>query len=335
MFAVELQGGFGIDRLVQVSRPELEPRPGEVKVRIRASSLNYRDLMTVRGEYNPRQPLPLVPCSDGAGEVVAVGAGVKSLAVGDRVTTLFAPNWQGGAPERDKVRSTLGGPTDGGLQEFMTLPATAFVPMPAHLSFEEAATLPCAGLTAWSALVTLGSVKAGDSVLIQGSGGVSLFALQLARLHGARVLAVSGSDEKLEKLRALGVEFGVNYRQNPKWGRAFLEYTGRGVDHVVEVGGAGTFEQSLTAVKIGGTVSVIGTLSGGSAPLNVTPILMKQIRVQGVLVGHREGHEALMRAISAHGLRPTVDRHFPLAEIQQAFHYMASAQHFGKIVITL
>lgn len=335
MLAVVVQNGFGVENLVAVERPEKAPAMGEVKVRIHASSLNYRDLMMVRGEYNPKQALPLVPCSDAAGEVVEVGPGVKSLAVGQKVVSLFAPAWQGGGPERDKVRSTLGGPADGGLQTFMTMPATAFVPMPAHLSFEEGATLTCAGLTAWSALVTLGNIKAGDTVLIQGSGGVSLFALQLARMHGARVIALSSSDEKLARMRALGAEHTINYRQNPKWGRAVLEYTGQGVDHVVEVGGAGTFEQSMIAVRIGGNVYVIGVLGGAAAPLSVTPILMKQVRVQGVLVGNREGHEAMHRAISAHQMHPVLDRTFELSQIQEAFRYMASGQHFGKIAIRI
>lgn len=332
---VEVRDAFGLDRLTLGERADVVPGPGEVKVRVRAASLNYRDLMMIRGQYNPRQPLPLIPCSDGAGEIEAVGAGVREWKVGDRVTTTFAPDWLAGEPTRARLATTLGGPRDGALQETLILPAHGVMATPEHLSDEEASTLPCAALTAWNALMTHGHLKAGDSVLVQGSGGVSIFALQFAKLCGARVIAISSSDEKLARMQAMGAEVGINYRTHPKWGKKVLEALGNGVDQVVEVGGAGTFEQSLIAVRMGGIVSIIGVLSGSSAPLSVTPILMKQVRCQGVLVGHRESFEAMNRAIRLSELRPVVDACFSLDEFDSAFAHMEAGKHFGKIVITL
>lgn len=301
---------------------------------MKAVSLNYRDLLMVRGHYNPRQPLPLVPCSDGVGVVDAVGDGVDRVAVGDRVATVFAQGWLAGAPEASLVRSTLGGPLDGTLAESMVLSAEGVVKVPAHLSDVQAATLPCAAVTAWSALAGQGSVCAGDTVLVQGTGGVSIFALQLAQLLGARVIVTSSSDAKLERARALGAWQTVNYRATPEWGKAVRALTeGRGVDHVVEVGGAGTLEQSLKAVRVGGSVSVIGVLSGTRSSVDVIPILMGNVRLQGILVGSRADFEAMNRAIDAHRLEPVVDRVFPFAEAQAAFEHLASGSHLGKICI--
>jgi NADPH:quinone reductase-like Zn-dependent oxidoreductase len=303
-------------------------------VRVQATSLNQRDLMMVEGRYNPRQKLPLIPNSDGAGRVDAVGSGVTRVKVGDRVMGVFSQAWLAGAPSRAAQTRTLGGPLDGALADMMLLHEDGVVLTPAHLSDEEAATLPCAAVTAWSALVTYGGLKAGDTVLVQGTGGVSIFGLQLARMLGARVILTSSRDDKLEKARALGAHEVINYVTTPDWDKAARALTGgMGVDHVVEVGGAGTFEKSLRAVRVGGTVSVIGVLSGGAGTVPLTPILMQNLRVQGILVGHREGFEAMNRALALHGIHPVVDRVFPFAEARAAFEYLKSGAHFGKVVV--
>lgn len=330
----EIQGSFGLDRLRLAERPDPAPGPGELLLAVRAVALNHRDLTTVEGTYNPRQRLPLVPCSDAAAEVVAAGAGVTRFAAGDRVCPLFSQRWLCGEPERERLRSTLGGPLDGTLAERMAVPAESAVAVPEHLSDEEAATLPCAALTAWSAVVTHGRTKPGDVVLVLGTGGVAVFALQLARLAGARVIVTSSSDDKLARARELGAWATINYRAEPEWGRRVKELTGdRGADLVVEVGGAETLSRSLHAVRMGGTIAMIGALSGGAAPLSVIPILMRQVRVQGVLVGDREGFEAMNRALAAHRLRPVVDRVFPFGEAPAAFRHLASGGHFGKVVV--
>lgn len=330
----EVQDSFGLDNLRLVEAPEPALGPGQVRLRVRACCLNYRDLLMVRGHYDPRLPLPLVPLSDGLGEVVELGPGVARVALGDRVCATFSPSWIAGEPDADAVRLTRGGVVPGMLSEQVVLGEQELVRAPDHLSDVEAATLPCAALTAWSALATYGGVKAGDVVLTLGSGGVSVFALQLARLLGARVTATTSSEAKAQRLRALGAETVVRYDEDPRWGRAVRKLTG-GVDHVVEVGGAGTLAQSLEAVRPGGTVSLIGVLSGVKEPLSVLPVLMKQVRVQGILVGHRQGFEAMNRAIAAHGLRPVVDRVFPFTEARAAFEHLASGAHLGKVCIGL
>ncbi len=336
MKVIEIQDSFGLDNLKITERPEPEPGPGQVLLEMKAASLNYRDLLTVEGHYNPKQPLPLIPCSDGVGRVAAVGEGVSRVEVGDRVATIFAQKWWSGRPEEAKLRSTLGGPYDGTLAEKMVLSEQGVVKVPEHLSNAEAATLPCAALTAWGALVTWGSVGAGDTVLVQGTGGVSIFALQFAQLLGARVIVTSSSDEKLEKARQLGAWQTLNYKSEPAWGKKARQLTGgEGVDHVVEVGGAGTLEQSFQAIRVGGEISVIGVLSGIAAELNITPILMKHVRLQGMLVGSREGFEAMNRAIAAHEMRPVVDRVFPFEQTADALRYMAAGKHFGKIAIEI
>jgi NADPH:quinone reductase-like Zn-dependent oxidoreductase len=336
MRVFEIRDAFGLDRLVAAERPTPEPGPGQVLLEMKAASLNYRDVLTVAGKYNPRQPLPLIPCSDGVGVVAAVGDGVSRVRAGDRVATLFSQKWWGGRPEYDKIRSTLGGPLDGTLAEYMALDENGVVKVPGHLSNVEAATLPCAAVTAWSALATQGDVGPGDTVLVQGTGGVSLFALQLARILGARVIATSSSDEKLERVRELGAWAVVNYVDEPEWGKKARELTGGvGVDHVVEVGGGGTIAQSLKAIRIGGQISVIGNLAGGSTELSLIPILMQNVRLQGIIVGSREGFEAMNRAIAQHELRPVVDRVFPFAETPEAFRYVAAGKHFGKVCIEI
>jgi NADPH:quinone reductase-like Zn-dependent oxidoreductase len=332
----EIKGKFGLDSLTLTDRPEPSPGPAQVLVKVRATSLNYRDLLTVKGLYNPKQPLPLIPLSDGVGEVEAVGSGVTRVKVGERVAGIFAQKWLGGTPNRTLLRATLGGPLDGMLAEHVLLHEDGVVSVPEHLSHEEAATLPCAAVTAWSALVTDGCLKAGDTVLVQGTGGVSIFALQFARLMGARVIVTSSSDEKLQRALQLGASDGINYKTMPNWDRRVRELTaGNGVDHIVEVGGAGTLAKSLNAVRIGGHISVIGVLSGTNTTLDVIPLLMQKVRVHGVLVGARETFEEMNRAIALHKLRPVIDRAFPFAEAREALRYMESGAHFGKIVIRI
>lgn len=336
MRVFEIQDSFGLDNLRLSERPDPAPGPGQVLLQMRGASLNYRDLLMVRGHYNPRQPLPLIPCSDGVGEVIAVGDGVERVAVGDRVTTIFSQTWIGGPPTAEKLSGTVGGPLDGTLAERMVLSAEGVVAVPEHLTDVEAASLPCAAVTAWSALVEQGSVLAGDTVVVQGTGGVSIFALQFAQLLGARVIVTSSSDAKLERARDLGAWKTINYTEDPAWGKTVRRMTdGVGADHVVEVGGAGTLEQSLRAVRVGGQVSVIGVLSGITSEINIIPILMQHVRLQGILVGSREGFERMNRAIAEHRLRPVVDRVLEFADAPDAFRHMASASHFGKIGITI
>ncbi|HYW91104.1 MAG TPA: NAD(P)-dependent alcohol dehydrogenase [Gammaproteobacteria bacterium] len=334
MKVFQIQDDFGIDNLRAVEREARHPGPGEVRIRVRASSLNFRDLMTVQGSYNPRQKLPLIPLSDGAGEVLEVGEGVTRVAAGDRVAGIFAQNWLAGGAEQASRGSTLGGPNDGMLAEEVVLHEDGVVKLPAHLSFEEAATLPCAGVTAWNALVTGGGIKAGDTVLLLGTGGVSIFGLQFSGLCGARAIVTSSSDEKLERARELGAWQTINYRQNERWHKQVQELTGgRGADHVVEVGGAGTLMKSLGSVRVGGTVTMIGVLSGVSTELDVRALLMRSVRLQGLFVGSRAMFEDMNAAIDHHGMRPVIDRVFDFDQAPEAFRYMGEGQHFGKIVI--
>ena len=333
MKVYEIRDGFGLDALRLAERPEPKPGPGEVLLKLRACSLNYRDLLVVKGVYNPKLNLPRVPCSDAVGEVVAAGEGASRHKVGTRVAGLFMPGWLEGELTDSKARTALGGSVDGLLAEYAVLSEESVVAVPEHLTDEEAATLPCAAVTAWNGLVTAGGVKPGDTVLVQGTGGVSLFALQFARLAGARVIATSSSEEKLDRVRALGASDGINYRANAEWGETVRQLTrGRGVDHVIEVGGAGTLAQSLRAVRTGGHVALIGVLSG-YGQFNPLPILMKGVRVTGIYVGSRDMFEAMNRAIAAHQLRPVVDRVFGFAHAVEAFRHLEAAAHFGKVVV--
>lgn len=332
-----VDGAFGLDRLAMVERPDAAPGPGQVRLRVRAVSLNYRDVLMVRGLYDPRQPLPLVPCSDAVGVIDAVGEGVSDLAVGMRVCPIFAQDWLAGDAERSMLRSTLGGPRDGTLREAMVVPAAAVVRVPDHLTDAEAATLPCAAVTAWRALVTMGGLKAGDTVLTQGTGGVSCFVTQIGAMFGARVIVTSSSDAKLERVKALGAAHGINYRTDPAWGKAAAAWTGgRGVDHVIELGGAGTLDESLRAVRVGGTVTLLGILAGAKVELALTRIFMNAVRVQGLLVGHRADFEALLRALDANrDVRPVVDKVFGFDEAPAAFEHLLAAGHVGKIVVSV
>ncbi len=336
MKAIVVEGQFGVENLRVVERDEPRVGPGQVSVQMRAVSLNYRDLLMIRGHYNPRQPLPLIPCSDGVGEVVEVGQGVERVSVGDRVAPIFAQGWMSGAPDRAALRTTLGGPLDGVLCERRVLDAEGVVKVPAHLSDEEAACLPCAAVTAWSALVELGGISPGQVVLVQGTGGVSIFALQIARAAGARVIVTSSSDEKLARAMMMGASAGINYASEPAWGKAAADLAGGdGVDLVVEVGGAGTLEQSLKAVRPGGTIAMIGILSGGASKINIVPVLMQQIRVQGVIVGPRAAFERMNAAFELHAIKPVIDSVFEFEEAPEALARMASGGHFGKIVVRL
>ncbi|MFO0658991.1 MAG: NAD(P)-dependent alcohol dehydrogenase [Polyangiaceae bacterium] len=333
MRAIAIEGAFGLEHLRLHDRPDPTPGPGQVVVRVRSTSLNARDLMMVRGTYNPRQPLPLIPLSDGVGTIEAVGEGVTRVNVGDRVASLFAQGWLSGAPSKAKFSTTLGSPRDGMLTELALLDAEGVVRVPEYLSDDEGATLPCAALTAWSALITQGQLVAGQTVLVQGTGGVSIFALQIAKLVGARVIVTSSSDEKLERATALGADATINYKTNPDWEKRARDLTGDGVDHIVEVGGAGTLTKSLKAVKVGGTISIIGVLAGASTELSVVPVLMQNLRLQGVFVGHRESFEAMNRAFALAKIKPVIDRVFQLEDARAAFEHMASGTHFGKICV--
>jgi NADPH:quinone reductase-like Zn-dependent oxidoreductase len=325
---------FGLAELRAVDRPDPVPGPGQVRVRIRAVSLNFRDVLMVEGKYNPRQKLPLVPCSDGAGVIDAVGAGVTRFAVGDRVMPNFAQGWLAGRETREKMKTTLGGPLDGTLRELGVFSEEGLVAIPEHLTDEEAATLPCAAVTAWNALAGKGSVRAGDTVVTLGTGGVSIFVLQLARLFGARVIVTSSSNDKLARAKELGAWHGINYLERPEWADGVLEVTGGvGADHVVELGGAGTLGQSLKAVRPGGEISIIGVLAGAVTELNLTSVLMRGLRLQGVLVGSREHFEDMNRALAHHRLRPVLDRTFDFADAPAAFRHLATGRHFGKVVV--
>ena len=334
MKAFEIQNTFGLDSLTLTEQSEPSPGSGQVLIKLRAASLNYRDLVTVKGLYNPKQPLPLIPLSDGVGEVIAVGENVTRVKTGDRVAGTFFQKWLCGTITQEKAQSALGGAVSGLLAEYVVLHEDGVIHLPEHLTDEEAATLPCAAVTAWNALIISGNVKAGDTVLIQGTGGVSLFALQFAQLVGARVIATSSSDEKLERVRQMGATETINYKQTPDWGKKAYEITG-GVDHVVEVGGAGTLNESLKAVTHGGQISLIGVLTGGKGEISTAAILMKNVRVQGIYVGSREMFEDMNKAIALHKIRPVCDRVFPLESARAALEYMESGKHFGKICIQL
>jgi NADPH:quinone reductase-like Zn-dependent oxidoreductase len=332
--ALVIQNGFGLENLATVDRPDPTPGPGQILVRVRAASLNYRDLLLAKGQYNPKLQFPRILGSDAAGEVAAVGAGGTRWKPGDRVAGCFMQRWDDGLITDTAVKSALGNDRDGALAEYIVLEEGGVVRIPDHLSFEEAATLPCAAVTAWNALTTAGTGP-GTTVLLQGTGGVSIFALQLAKSLGARVLITSSSDEKLARALALGADVGTNYKSNPDWEKWARQQTGgAGVDVVVEVGGAGTLDRSLKAVKTGGHVALIGVLAGGST-FNPVLVLMKAVRLQGVFVGSRAMFDTMNAVITSKQLRPIIDRVFPLADAPTAFSYQESGAHFGKVVVAV
>jgi len=327
---------LGLENLALTECDEPKAAPREVVVKFHAASLNYRDLLFAAGLYNPRPNLPAVPLSDGAGEITAVGAGVTQWKVGDRVCPCFFQDWIEGPRTADKSRSALGaGERDGVLREYGEFHEEGLIRIPGDLSYEEAATLPCAALTAWHALVSIGNLKAGDTVLTLGTGGVSIFAIQFAKLHGARVIATSGSDEKLARARELGADETINYRNTPDWDKEVLRLTdGAGVDTVVEVGGAGTLAKSVNAARIGGLVALIGVLANGSG-LDPMRVLMKSIRLQGIFVGSRRMFTEMNTAITVNRLKPVIDKTFAFDQAREALEFMKAGSHFGKIVITI
>lgn len=325
---------FGIDSLEFVEHPDLLPGPGEVLLAVRAISLNFRDLMMVRGLYNPHLKLPRIPCSDGAGEVLSVGKGVTAWKAGHRVAGIFMQNWLDGPLTPAKAKGALGGDVDGILASHVVLRESGLVALPQHLSFEEAATLPCAALTAWNALCA-GALQPGATVLIQGTGGVSVFALQFAKLRGLRVLCVSSSDEKLDRAVGLGLDAGFNYRKDPDWENWVLKETqGEGVDLVIEVGGAGTLTRSLKAIRTGGTIAQIGVLAGATESISIPSILHKTARIQGIYVGSRQDFVEMNRAVELFRLRPA-HADFPWSRAREVLRSMEAGSHFGKLVLTV
>jgi NADPH:quinone reductase-like Zn-dependent oxidoreductase len=334
MRAYEIRSPEGIDALVSAERDVPEPGTRQVRVRVRASAVNYRDLATIEDPAPRGIRYPTVPNSDAAGEVVALGRDVRSLALGDRVASCFFQRWTDGAITPDAMASALGGALDGVLAEEVVLDEQGVVPIPAHLDFTAAATLPCAALTAWHAVVEFGALRPGETVLLLGTGGVSIFALQFAKLLGARVVLVSGSDAKIEHARALGADACVNYRTNPDWNEHVLALSdGAGVDLAVEVGGAGTLERSIASTRVAGRIALIGVLTGGE--MNPVMIMRKSIRVQGIYVGSRAMFERMNQAISQHRLEPVVHERFTFDNARAAYHAMRAAGHFGKLVIDL
>jgi len=332
--AIYLKPGGGYDNVIIGSCEAAAPKAGEITVRLRASSLNYHDFAVVSGMWGPSEQR--IPMADGAGEVIAVGEGVSEFVVGDSVVSTFFPDWLVGEPLLEGFASVPGDGIDGYAREVVTARATSFTRAPKGWSHAEAATLTTAGLTAWRVLMADDSLKPGDSVLVQGTGGVSIFALQFAKMAGASVIATSSSDEKLERLEAMGADHVINYRSTPNWGEKVRQLTGdRGVDHVIEVGGPSTLEQSMIAARIGGHISVIGILTGVAGELGIVTALVRQLRLQGVLVGNRTQQQDMIKAIDANGMRPVIDRHFPLDDIAEAFRYQESNRHFGKICLDI
>jgi NADPH:quinone reductase-like Zn-dependent oxidoreductase len=327
----------GQRELALADAPQPEPAANEVLVRVRAVSLNYRDLTTLDAQRPGNLPPPLVPCSDGAGEVIAVGESATRFRVGDRVAGIFFRDWIDGPFELRHHKAALGGSVPGMLREFVALPEHALVPVPAHLSLEESAALPCAAVTAWQALFTRGGLKTGATVLVLGTGGVSAFALQLATAAGARVIVTSSSDEKLERARRLGAWATVNYKTTPEWDAEVWRISEkRGVDHVVEVGGPGTLGKSMNSVAASGQIALIGVLTGFGAPdASLFPIVARNVRLDGIYVGSRADFEALNAFLTEHQIHPIIDRVFPFNEAREAFTHLRSGAHFGKVVIAV
>ncbi|WP_031497150.1 zinc-dependent alcohol dehydrogenase family protein [Bryobacter aggregatus] len=333
MLQARIENGFGIENVQWAKAPSPQAGPGQVLVRMRAASLNFRDLLLATGKYDPKLPMPRVMGSDGAGEVIGLGEGTKRFRLGDRVAGIFMQGWLAGRYRDSYASSALGGAIDGVFSQEVVLDEEGLVAIPQHLSFEEAAALPCAGVTAWNSLFASGDLRSGETVLVLGSGGVSVFALQLAKAAGARVIATSSQPEKMEMLKAMGADWVLNYKEVADWGKVIAK--AGGVDHVVEVGGAGSLEQSLLAVRGGGRVSLIGVLSGAAGPINIGRVLHKHVTVQGIYVGSREMFEAMNAAIVQNHIRPVIDSVYEGAQIQEALRHMESAGHFGKIVLRL
>jgi NADPH:quinone reductase-like Zn-dependent oxidoreductase len=327
---------FGLEHLQITDRPTPDPREEEVVVRLRAVSLNYRDLLIVQGKYNPRMKLPRIPISDGAGEVVAVGPGVTNWNPGNRVVIPFMPDWLDGEFTATAAASALGGDVDGLLRQFATVRADALLRIPEHLSFEQAATLPCAAVTAWHGLFCSGKLRPGQTLLLQGTGGVSLFGLQFGKIAGAKIILISSSDEKLERARTLGAHHTVNYKSEPDWEKQILEITGgRGVDLTLEVGGAGTLSKTLRATAYAGHISLIGVLSGIAGEIQIGQILHKALTIGGIYVGSRAMFAAMNQALTQNRIEPVIDKIFAFEETSAALRHLESGKHFGKIVVRI
>lgn len=334
MKAYQLQATKSFDDLKQVQLSTPQPQINEVLVQVKAVSLNYRDLLVAQGSY-PGIQLPLIPCSDGAGEVVAIGTGVTRVQVGDRVAGCFFQDWQEGRLTQQKTKSALGGSINGLLSEYVVLNQAGVVILPHHLTYIEGATLPCAAVTAWQALVVRGGLRAGETILLLGTGGVSIFALQFAKMLGAKVIITSSSEQKLAQALALGADLTINYRHFPDWEKQVFELTNRqGVDQVIEVGGAGTLEKSLRSVRVGGRISLIGVLAG-AGEVNHAQILRKSIDINGIYVGSRDMFAEMNRAIELHKLRPVIDQVFDFTAVPEAYQHLQSGAHFGKVVVSL
>jgi len=334
MRAYELRPRPNFESLTLVERPSPALGPSDIRVRVRAVSLNFRDLNVARNAV--KRSAPVIPLSDGAGEVIEVGRAVSQWKVGDRVIASFFPTWISGSLSDFHHANALGGGRDGMLADEVVLAETAWVRLPDDLSFEEGATLPCAGLTAWNALFESASLKPGETVLVQGTGGVSVFALQLARAAGARAIVTSSSEQKRKRAQELGADHVLDYRAEPSWGKAAKEWTGgRGVDLVVEVGGPGTFDESTAALRYGGTMSILGVLTGTSGPVNTFAIFHHALRIAGVYVGSVEMLQRFVSALTANRIRPIIDRVFSFEEVPAAYRYLASGAHFGKVVVRL
>lgn len=336
MRVFQLENDWGIQNLRLSTRPDPKAGRGQVIIKMAAASLNYRDLVVLdRGYGRSTGTLPLILLSDGAGTVVETGPEVTRVKVGDRVCPTFFQSWIGGSPQAQSFLKPLGGALDGVMADFICLAEDGMVKVPETLSFEEAATLPCAALTAWSAVVTNGKVKAGDHVLVQGSGGVALFALAFAKLHGAHVTVISSSDDKLARLRSLGADHGINYTTTPEWDRATRDITSErgGFDNIIELGGEKTLQQSLRSVRPGGTISLIGVLSGIALSASLGAIVSRHVRLQGITVGSRDSFEDMLRAINLHHVRPVIDRCFAFGQLVDALEYLRAGRHFGKVVI--
>jgi NADPH:quinone reductase-like Zn-dependent oxidoreductase len=331
-----LQKATGLEALTLTEKPQPQPGDCEVLIQVRAVSLNYRDLLITQNRYGNSDFSGRIPFSDGAGQVIAVGKNVTRVQPGDRVAGIFMQTWLHGKYQAEYGASALGGAVDGMLAEYVTLHEDGVVLVPDYLSHEEAATLPCAAVTAWNALVVQCNARPGESVLIQGTGGVSMFALQFAKIMGLKVFMTSSSDEKLERLKAMGVDHTFNYKTDAQWGEKLLKLTNQhGVDHVIEVGGAGTLNQSLTLVAHSGNVAMIGVLTGLSAEVNTALILHKSICIHGIYVGSRDMFEAMNHALTLQQIHPVIDRTFSFEQAREALAYLESGKHFGKVVIRL
>jgi alcohol dehydrogenase len=336
MKAAVIEQVGAIENLKIVDRPDPKPGPGEVVARMRAASLNYRDLVTIMGGYgSQQQKIDLIPLSDGAGDVIDVGAGVTQWKVGDRVVGCFFPDWHSGPVNEAKMSRALGGSAPGVASEYRVFGAESILRVPDYLSFTEAASLPCAALTAWVATVTHAGVGPGQIVLTQGTGGVSLFALQFARMAGAAVIATTSTDARLDRLRNLGATHVINYKQDEAWGQTARKISGAGVDLVVEVGGGSTMSQSFRALRRGGTIGVIGVVAGTKLDLPVMALILKNVRMLGVSVGNRDQFATMLAAMAHHQTRPVIDRTFPLADIRAAFEHLQAGRHVGKVCIDI